>query len=80
MLESLDFGSTYMLGSAKFRLQGISDPRSIDSKKVKATFVCVESGKIPGTPYKEQDPINPQNTDLKSIEERFNEKEKARSH
>ena len=56
-VESLDFGSTYMLGSAKFRLQEISNPRSIENDEVKADFVCVESGQIPGTPYDEEDPV-----------------------
>ena len=57
-VESLDFGSTYMLGSAKFRLKAISDPRSIENDEVTADFVCVESGQIPGTPYNEEDPVN----------------------
>ena len=56
VLESLDFGSSYMLGSAKFRLKSISSPRSIDRGEVNARFVCVEKGRIPSTLYKTQDP------------------------
>ena len=56
-LESLDFGSTYMLGSAKFRLRSISEPRTIDRKtEVRADFICVEQGQIPGTPYNRENP------------------------
>ena len=56
-VDSLDFGSTYMLGSAKFRLKNISDPRTIDDDEVTADFICVEQGQIPGTPYDEEDPV-----------------------
>ena len=63
-VESLDFGSTYMLGSAKFRLERISDPRTIDDDEVTADFICVEEGQIPGTPYDEEDPVQ-ENVDLR---------------
>ena len=52
MVEGLDFGSTYMLGAAKFRLeQFVSDAKTIDEGEVRVRFVCIESGQIPGSPY-----------------------------
>ena len=32
LLESLDFGSTYILGSAKFRLQSVGSPQNIEGR------------------------------------------------
>jgi hypothetical protein len=57
MVEALDFGSTYMLGSAKFRLkQVVSDAKNIDEGEVKADFVCIEPGQIPSSPYSRTEP------------------------
>ena len=58
MADTLDFGSTYMLGSAKFRLLEYEDAsRNITlTKSVKARFECIADGQVPGTPYSEEDP------------------------
>ena len=57
MVEALDFGSTYMLGSAKFRLEQIvSSAKNIDAGEVKADFVCIQAGKLPGSTYSRTEP------------------------
>jgi hypothetical protein len=57
MVEALDFGSTYMLGSAKFRLEQIVSPaKNIDAGEVKADFVCIQAGKLPGSTYSRTEP------------------------
>lgn len=57
MVEALDFGSTYMLGSAKFRLEQIvSSAKNIDAGEVKADFVCIEAGQLPGSTYSRTEP------------------------
>lgn len=57
MVEALDFGSTYMLGSAKFRLEQIvSDAKNIDEGEVKVNLICTEAGQIPGSPYDRVEP------------------------
>lgn len=59
MTESLDFGSTYMLGTAKFRLFEYSNSNRVisDDNEVKARFKCVKPGTVPGTPYDEREPV-----------------------
>ena len=57
MVEALDFGSTYMLGSAKFRLdQVVSSATNIDEGEVKVNFICIEPGQIPSSPYDRVEP------------------------
>ena len=57
MVEALDFGSTYMLGSAKFRLEEVVSPaKNIDDGEVQVNFICIESGNIPGSPYSRTEP------------------------
>jgi hypothetical protein len=57
MVEALDFGSTYMLGSAKFRLeQVVSTAKNIDAGEVNVDFVCIEPGQVPGSPYDRTEP------------------------
>ncbi len=57
MVEALDFGSTYMLGSAKFRLeQVVSAAKNIDDGEVSVNFICIEPGKLPGSPYERTTP------------------------
>ena len=57
MVEALDFGSTYMLGSAKFRLEQIvGSAKNIDAGEVKADFVCIEAGQLPGSKYSTTEP------------------------
>ncbi len=56
-VSALDFGSTYMLGSAKFRLISFGNSKDIDDGDVNATFRCVESGFCPTAPYDEVLPV-----------------------
>ena len=56
-VNALDFGSTYMLGSAKFRLISFGNFKDIDNGDVNARFRCVESGFCPTAPYDEVSPI-----------------------
>ena len=74
MAETLDFGSTYMLGTAKFKLKEYGDPNSGDTNRyvtqndsVYAIFECIEPGQIPGTRYDEEDPTN----DTKTLRRQF---------
>lgn len=50
-VSSLDRGSIYMLGTAKFKLIKISDNLDLDDNDVRATFECVEAGRRPYTDY-----------------------------
>jgi hypothetical protein len=47
LLESLDLASTYMLGSAKFRLTSILNPdlEDLDTDPATASFTCVGAGR-----------------------------------
>ena len=75
MLEALDFGSTYMLGAAKFRLDSYVGENRIltDSDSVEAKFVCIEGGEVPSTPYSEKTPLNVSVKELEAIEDKFQE-------
>lgn len=53
--SSLDPGSTYKLGTAKFRLESISDSTNLDKNEVEATFECIEAGRRPYTDYGEDE-------------------------
>jgi len=56
-VDALDFGSTYMLGSAKFRLVSFGQHKDPDNGDVNATFKCVESGICPSAPYDRRNPV-----------------------
>ena len=58
MLESLDFGSTYMLGSAKFKLFEFGTNRNLEEGNVTATFECVLPGRTPTTVYERTEPAD----------------------
>ncbi len=75
MLEALDFSSTYILGAAKFRLDGyVEDSRILtDNDNVQAKFVCIEKGRVPSTPYGEKTPLNVKVEELDAIEDKFEE-------
>ena len=55
MVDALDFGSTYMLGTAKFRLLEYEDTRNnpdrtiTDKLDLRVKFQCIEDGQVPGT-------------------------------
>ena len=67
-VNALDFGSTYMLGSAKFRLVSFGDNKDPDGGDVNATFECVEQGKCPSAPYKTKLPIQEAKDSKKKLE------------
>ena len=50
-VDSLDFGSTYMLGSAKFRLMSFGEFSDPDDGAVDATFRCIKTGACPTADY-----------------------------
>jgi hypothetical protein len=54
LLESLDLASTYMLGSAKFRLTSIINP-DLEAGPATANFTCVEAGRVCKENYNVQD-------------------------
>jgi len=56
-VNALDFGSTYMLGSAKFRLTSFGDSKDPDYGDVNATFTCIEDGICPSAPYDRKSPV-----------------------
>ena len=58
MVESLDFSSTYMLGSAKFRFEtyGGNGNRNIEDGDVEVRFKCIESGAAPASLYDRTEP------------------------
>ncbi len=51
MVSSLDRGSIYMLGTARFKLITITDNVDLDDNEVRAKFECVEPGRRPHTDY-----------------------------
>ena len=67
-VNALDFGSTYMLGSAKFRLISFGNSKDIDNGDVNARFRCVESGFCPTAPYNEVSPIREARDEKKKLE------------
>ena len=68
MIEALDFGSTYMLGAAKFRLDDIvSDATNIDNGEVEVKFVCIQAGSLPGSVYSRTKP----KTEAEGLKEEF---------
>jgi len=69
-VNALDFGSTYMLGSAKFRLLSFGGSKDIDNDDVNVRFRCVERGFCPTAPYNEVSPV----------QEAKNEKKKLMAH
>lgn len=52
-VSSLDQASTYILGSAKFKLVKVTEEVNLDKNEVEAVFECVEAGHKPSTPYDE---------------------------
>ena len=67
-VNALDFGSTYMLGSAKFRLISFGESRDPDDDDVNATFKCVESGICPSAPYNRESALQQAKTQKKKLE------------
>lgn len=67
-VNALDFGSTYMLGSAKFRLISFGEDRDPDDGDVDATFRCVESGVCPSAPYDRESALQQAKAQKKKLE------------
>tara|TARA_B100001093_G_scaffold115424_1_gene107801 strand:+ start:31 stop:4425 length:4395 start_codon:yes stop_codon:yes gene_type:complete len=64
MLEGLDFSSTYVLGSARFRFEtfrGTDSNRNIEEGDVKVGLKCIEGGAAPSSKY---DTTKPKQEDL----------------
>jgi hypothetical protein len=51
MVSNLDVGSTYLLGSAQFRLADITTNVNLQENKVEATLECIEGGRHPTSGY-----------------------------
>ena len=66
-VNALDFGSTYMLGSAEFRLVGLVG-KSIENADVDATFKCINNGRCPSAPYDRELPIQNLIAEKKSLQ------------
>jgi len=52
MVTNLDVGSTYILGSARFRLVTITTNVNLQENDVEATLECIEGGRHPGSNYR----------------------------
>lgn len=69
--DALDYGATYMLGTAKFRLKNIRDtrdgvsPRSIENRDAFFTFECIERGQKPSTPYSSKGALDSSDAELR---------------
>ena len=56
-LEALDFGSNYMLGTAKFRLTGYDENSTdIEQAEVFPVFTCIKEGAVPTADYDREEP------------------------
>lgn len=51
MVSNLDVGSTYLLGSAQFRLASITTNVNLQENRVEATLECIEGGRQPTPRY-----------------------------
>jgi len=64
-VDSIDFGATYMLGNAKFRLKEIvGSTRNIDNRVSRFKFECIERGSKPTTDYKNDEVIEKTDTSV----------------
>ena len=71
LVSNLDRGSTYMLGSALFKINYISDNLNIDKGDVYAQLECVQKGRRPSTDYGEKKALRYDEDDLEKIENAF---------
>ena len=64
-VDAIDYGATYMLGTAKFRLKNIQDnKRSLVNREAVFNFECIESGKQPSTDYNKDEVTDKQQVDF----------------
>lgn len=68
-VASLDRSSTYMLGSAEFKLLSVNDDVDIDKRDITAVFECIGPGRVPATPYNETRPQKWSEEDRANLEE-----------
>ena len=68
-VNALDFGSTYMLGSAKFRLLSFGNSRDPDDGDVNATFKCIETGRCPSFNYNQEVPVENVKAEKQKLED-----------
>jgi len=69
LVSSLERGSIYMLGTARFKLLATSDNIDLDSGAVSATFECIEGGRRPFTAYGRTQAKNYNDSDRERLEE-----------
>jgi hypothetical protein len=69
LVSSLDRGSIYMLGTAKFKLIAVSDNIDLDSDRVTAEFECIDGGRRPETSYGRTQAKNYDDRDRERLEE-----------
>ena len=69
LVSALDQAATYMLGTAKFKLNSVSDNTNLDDNEVKAEFECIEAGRRPVTDYNTTKAKNYDEDDLEDIED-----------
>lgn len=68
-IESMNFGSTYMFGTAKFIIVSASNNRDISKADVTFTLECIEGGREPFTDPKNDELTDKQNPNVPSLKE-----------
>lgn len=66
--SSLDLGSVYMLGTARFKLVAISGDQDLDNTSIRATFQCIEAGRHPRVNYDTMQPAEQDDQTLNNLE------------
>ena len=69
LVSALDQAATYMLGTAKFKLNSVSDNTNLDDNEVEAKFECIETGRRPVTDYNTTKARQYDEGDLEDIED-----------
>jgi hypothetical protein len=69
LVSSLERGSIYMLGTARFKLIATSDNVDLDSGSASATFECIQGGRRPFSPYGRTQAKNYDDRDRERLEE-----------
>ena len=71
--NSLDLGSVYTLGTARFKLAAISGDQDLDNTDIRATFRCIEAGRHPRAPYDEVQPATESDQTLTTLQTALDE-------
>jgi hypothetical protein len=69
LVSALDQAATYMLGTAKFKLNSVTDDTNLDDNEVEAKFECIEAGRRPVTDYDTTKAKKYSDQDLEDIED-----------